>query len=397
MGGSAVIGLDRCARARGCIAVALVSLCGWLGGICSAAEGAAPSPRGVIDACYSYSRDGGELRVLRPGRRCSPSESSLSWNQIGAPGPVGQPGIEGKIGPPGPEGKEASDHDETKPKSFKDEVAEWAIVGGSLLGLALAVPLLVGAAWLLVMNIVARTPGLKNWGPVRRLVRRASLEVETLDDSALRIRLGPAVTGLVRGQITISHDRYGFLVSGQQALPTALDGLTDLPGSAKTAAVLLRLLYATLPRRRLVLCGELQPASMAGPGISLAFRHDRTYASSTALWAESYGVDEFGTWAYQRLAIPAGAWADHQITAALGGTLLSSSPVSWAFFRAGLERDRVGEADAARLLYEQALGHDASNIGALANLGQLERRKGQFDRAGELLDRALEVIEASYP
>src|SRR5882672_1483911 len=58
---------------------------------------------GVISACVN--RDG-EVRVINPnyGGRCRSSESPMSWNQVGAPGPQGSAGPQGANGSPGPAG-----------------------------------------------------------------------------------------------------------------------------------------------------------------------------------------------------------------------------------------------------------------------------------------------------
>src|SRR5882672_8050498 len=61
---------------------------------------------GVISACVSHE---GEVRVINPnfGGRCRSSESGISWNQVGAPGPTGTQGPDGAPGPwgaPGPTG-----------------------------------------------------------------------------------------------------------------------------------------------------------------------------------------------------------------------------------------------------------------------------------------------------
>src|SRR5882724_378501 len=61
---------------------------------------------GVISACVSHE---GEVRVINPnfGGRCRSSESGISWNQVGAPGPAGPQGPDGAPGPwgaPGPTG-----------------------------------------------------------------------------------------------------------------------------------------------------------------------------------------------------------------------------------------------------------------------------------------------------
>jgi len=58
---------------------------------------------GVIYACVDRT---GELRVINPnfGGRCRSSEVPISWNEVGAPGPMGPVGPQGNLGPVGPAG-----------------------------------------------------------------------------------------------------------------------------------------------------------------------------------------------------------------------------------------------------------------------------------------------------
>lgn len=44
----------------------------------------------TIYGCYK--KNGGQLRIVDQGSKCLPSESSISWNQAGSPGPVGPAG-----------------------------------------------------------------------------------------------------------------------------------------------------------------------------------------------------------------------------------------------------------------------------------------------------------------
>src|SRR6267143_3352467 len=66
-----------------------------------------PPANGVISACVNRE---GEVRVINPnyGGRCRSSESPMSWNQVGAPGPQGPAGLQGANGTPGPAGPAGS-------------------------------------------------------------------------------------------------------------------------------------------------------------------------------------------------------------------------------------------------------------------------------------------------
>lgn len=352
------------------------------------ATSAAAAGAQVIHTCHSPI-DRAELHLIEPGTRCAAPEEELAWNKAGAPGPPGHEGKrgkEGKKGDPGPPGK-------TKTVLFRDTLEE--VVKFAAVALASIVTGLLAAyaAVLALLHLLVRIPLVNKLWPFSR-IRRPTFTIEALDDRALQERIGPAMTGLLRSRISVRKDRFGLdYVSGQNAIADALKPFEDLSGAGKVAIELIRYLSAALPRRRFVLCGELQPPGPSGAGISLAFKRADGYDSMTTLWAAPLEIAEAGTAVYQRLAIPAAAWADYQVAKALDGELLSKSPDSWTFFRAGLEAHRLGEERQARSLYEQALGHDGRNSGALANLGLLERRNRKFRRAEELLDDALAELE----
>jgi tetratricopeptide (TPR) repeat protein len=76
-----------------------------------------------------------------------------------------------------------------------------------------------------------------------------------------------------------------------------------------------------------------------------------------------------------------------------GGALLTPDPVSWAFFRSGVDAQRLGDRDRAQVLYEQALAADGVNAGALANLGIMCKRTRRYEDARDYLERALQPME----
>src|SRR5687767_5050186 len=54
---------------------------------------------GVINACYSKTTG-----VLRVSNYCLPTETAITWNQVGPQGPAGPRGPQGAQGPRGPQG-----------------------------------------------------------------------------------------------------------------------------------------------------------------------------------------------------------------------------------------------------------------------------------------------------
>ena len=74
--------------------VATLALALAMGGGAYAAVGSIPGPGGVIHGCYQ--QQGGSLRLVRTGKKCSDNENAIAFNQQGRPGRQGAPG---PIGP----------------------------------------------------------------------------------------------------------------------------------------------------------------------------------------------------------------------------------------------------------------------------------------------------------
>ena len=90
--------------------MAFLALVFAMGGFAVAANQSATKST-QIKACYS--KKTGELRVLKPKKRCKRSERALKWNKAGrrgppgASGPEGPAGATGATGPEGPAGTDA--------------------------------------------------------------------------------------------------------------------------------------------------------------------------------------------------------------------------------------------------------------------------------------------------
>jgi hypothetical protein len=351
----------------------------------------------LIRACH-HARDDDELHlVIKPNGGCKHSYEELTWNKRGVAG------LRGFRGFPGPPGKIIVPVKKSDGDSFR-AILELAALAAAVALAGLLALFMLGLA---AVHVLSRVPFIKDKYPIR-LLRRPSFVVETLDDSALGARIGPAITGLVRSRIGVRGDRLGLdYVTGQKSVRLALKRVKDVTasfqtpdGSAGAALSVIDFMARTLPRRRFVLRGELQPAGQAGSGISLALEDPSGEDSLAVLWARSLEVRGGEVACYRRLAIPAAAWADHRLTVALrsglSNELVTRNADSWTFFNAGLEAHRLGEDAIARSLYEQALGHDGANVGALANLGLLERRARKFVSADQLLGRALQELEKRH-
>lgn len=265
-------------------------------------------------------------------------------------------------------------------------------------GVLLAV-LLLAVIVLLLLQVLTRMPTLRDWWPAKN-IRRPSLQISAFDDTALKDeRWGPAIAGLVRGRVTWRTDRFGLnLISGQAGIASALSGLGDISDEAKAAVAVINFLTALLPRRRFVLEGELQPLGAQGAGISLELSRGGGAEALITFWGLPFGLtpDQTGVPTadyYQQLAVAAAAWVDIWLAKAIDGKeLLTGDPQSWAFFRTGVVCQQLGHTKRARMLYEQALAKDGRNVGALANLGIMCRRDGQYKRAEEYLNRALQPV-----
>jgi tetratricopeptide (TPR) repeat protein len=285
--------------------------------------------------------------------------------------------------------------------SFWSSVGQLAENAGKLLAALVLVLLsatILVLLWLHVQTRWKRFPRMRDWWPAKK-IRRPTLQIGTFDDAALKERLGVPIAGLIRGRVNWrSKDRYGpNLVSGQAGIASTLNSLGDISSETKGAVAVVKLLTATLPRRRFMLGGEIQPAGAQGPGISLELTIQGGYDSLVTFWANPLGLSKVvSITAYQHLAIVAAAWVDHRMVNAMDGeNLLTSDPQSWAFFSSGVEWQRQGNYKLARQLYEQALIVDGDNVGALANLGIVERYENNFEEAEKLLRQAIGPTENS--
>jgi len=73
-------------------------------GLVALAGAAIPSSDGAINGCYDKAN--GQLRVIDTDKAaCKNSETSISWNEAGDPGPQGEQGPAGPTGPQGPAGE----------------------------------------------------------------------------------------------------------------------------------------------------------------------------------------------------------------------------------------------------------------------------------------------------
>jgi tetratricopeptide (TPR) repeat protein len=258
--------------------------------------------------------------------------------------------------------------------------------------LALLVLAIVVLLWL---QLQTRTPWLRDRRPASS-IRRPTLQVASLDDTALTEHLGPSVAGLIRGRVSWRRDRFGVnLVSGQAGVATALSDLGDISGETKAAVAVVNFLTALLPRRRFVLAGELQPAGTEGPGISLELSRQTGFEALITFWAGPLGVGRAAAAdVYRSLAVASAAWVDHWMAKTIGGDdLLTHDPQSWSFFRCGVDAQRLGDEERARVLYDQALVMDGTNVGAMANLGIIYRRRNEYQDAQRNLRHALKATE----
>jgi tetratricopeptide (TPR) repeat protein len=272
-------------------------------------------------------------------------------------------------------------------------IAESAAKALGAIGLAL---LLAGVAVLLLLQVLTRAPWLRDRWPARG-IRRPVFAVEPLTDTGTD-PLGSAVAGLIRGRVTWRTDRFGLnLISGQAGVASVFSGLGDVSGEAKAAVAILAALTALLPRRRFQLTGQLQPPGEEGVGISLELSQNGDAVALQSFWAASYhSTGSSNATSYQHLAVACAAWVDIWMTKSLdAGGLLTNDPHSWAFFRSGVDAQRLGDRERARALYEQALASDGKNVGALANLGILCRRGRQYADAEDYLQRAVVPTEGT--
>jgi tetratricopeptide (TPR) repeat protein len=246
---------------------------------------------------------------------------------------------------------------------------------------------------LIVLQIATRVKPWKRHWPANRILR-PSIEVKALDDTGLDKKLGPQVASLIRERVTPRREGGIDLVTGHVALSETLKPLSEASSETKAAFSVFSALEAMLPRRNFEVSGALQQKGPKGRGISIELTNSKRNVGQASFWEHEFVAPDEEVEAYQRLSVPAAAWIDHALATAVedDDLLLSSSPHSWALFKAGAARQSEGDVATARVLYEAALENDPDNAGARANLGVSYMRSREYERAEKMLERALELL-----
>jgi tetratricopeptide (TPR) repeat protein len=251
---------------------------------------------------------------------------------------------------------------------------------------------------LVLVNLLARLPWFKSHWPISR-IRRPTVSVESFGDTGLKDqKLGVGVAALVRERVEAGSVGSALkVVSGTATTEeTWIDRVSEIGEQGKIAAAAIGLLVSLLPRQNVKVSGELQPsAEPAGAGASVELYRKLQSTGSTSFWAAQFQLPiGEGVGTAQRLAVPVAAWVSHMVTTQTEGTAMGSSDsTSWAFFKAGVERQGEGDVDAAQKLYLEALTHDPWNYGALRNLAGLEAASGMHAMAIKRLMKALKSVE----
>ena len=227
--------------------------------------------------------------------------------------------------------------------------------------------------------------GLLSWLPIlRRLfplskLRKPRLSIEKFDDEAITspAKMGPGLTALVRGHLALNPQfaRGMSIVDGQAAQEdSVLSKFGEINDQAKVAAAMLKTVAWFYPRRTFTASGVIQAKGDTGFGITASLRKGTSFADSATFWTSDIGAGSLSEIEQiRRLSVPAAAWIGHRLALASGQTVAGArDSISWALFKAGVEVQKQGDEMGARELYRQALGLDARNWGAQANLGILE-------------------------
>jgi tetratricopeptide (TPR) repeat protein len=276
-------------------------------------------------------------------------------------------------------------------ESVKDDIqTAIELVVLALAGVFLACVLIGLLSWL---------PILRRLPPLSRL-RKTRLSIEKFDDEAISspAKIGPGLTALVRGHLALNPQfaRGMSIVDGQAAQEdSVLSKFGEINDQAKVTAALLKTVAWFYPRRTFTANGVIQPKGDAGFGITASLRKGTSFADSTTFWASDIGVGSLSEIEQIRqLAVPAAAWIGHRLTLASGETAQGArDSISWALFKAGVELQKQGDEMGARELYRQALGLDARNWGAQANLGILELDDPDDSSGVARLKRAAKALE----
>jgi tetratricopeptide (TPR) repeat protein len=266
------------------------------------------------------------------------------------------------------------------------------------IGFIALVALVLIALFLLLINIQARIPWLRDRRPASR-IRWPALTIEALGDGSLATaKVGKATTALLKEKVEPgSGARAAKIVSGDSSAEgTWIKTVGELGDQAKVGAAIVELFKSLLPRRRFKVSGEIHSkAAKSGPGISIELDRKLISKGGNTLWADEFFLsDKDEVEALRRLTTPAAAWISHVVMSRSDGEpTLTNDPMSWAKFKAGLEWQVEGDRDRAKNLYKAAITADPTNYGALVNLALLTGGDGNYEGAVTMLEDALAIIE----
>ena len=250
-----------------------------------------------------------------------------------------------------------------------------------------------------LFGLLSWLPILRHIPPLNRL-RKTRLSIEKFDDEAISdpAKIGPGLTALVRGHLALNPQfaRGMSIIDGQAAQEdSVLSKFGEINDQAKVTAAMLKTVAWFYPRRAFTASGVVQAKGETGFGITASLRKGTSFADSATFWASDIGAGSLSEIEQiRRLAVPAAAWIGHRLALASEQTVEGArDSISWALFKTGVELQKQGDKMGARELYRQALGLDARNWGAQANLGILEL--GDEDDASGIarLKRAARVLE----
>jgi tetratricopeptide (TPR) repeat protein len=270
----------------------------------------------------------------------------------------------------------------------------------SAIGFVALVGLGLIALFLLLINLQARIPWLRDRFPASR-VRRPAISIDLFGDSGFTTaKVGNGATALLKEKIESGNGRHALgVVSGDTSAEGAwIKTVGELGTQAKAGAAIVELLKSLLPRRRFKVSGEIQPAgSKRGPAISVELDRKLISKGGITLWAGEFllpGTGENEVDTVRRLTTPAAAWISLVVTQRTGGApTVTDEAMSWAKFKAGLEWQQDGDRDRAKKLYKSAIATDAENYAAKVNLALFVAGDGDYKEAVGLLEEALETIE----
>jgi tetratricopeptide (TPR) repeat protein len=264
---------------------------------------------------------------------------------------------------------------------------------------ALAILILIGFL-LLLLNLQAQIPRLRDLPPARRL-RRPAVSIELLGDEGFGDKkVGAGATALLKERIETDAGKKRLdIASGEgRDVGSLLKAAGELGSQAKVGVAVVELLKMLLPRQRFKVSGHIQAKAAArGPGVSIELDRKLVPKGGITLWADEFSLsagNEDEVDVVRRLMTPAAAWISYTVVQEVGeDPQVAEKAMSWARFKAGLEWQLEDQREMAEKLYELAVAGDAGNYGARINLGQLVGGDKAYGRAVELLEKALAIME----